>query len=379
MGWKTLRLLALIRRLLGLPAAEAPGGGETFPQRENIISCNETKLNMPKQHAYYQYLYGDRQGEIVELEYIDDLDPDNKVAVFDNGDKCLLSLIGDLNDASAYDDKKIMCRVESERNCWTFAKVEPTVKMGRDKDGVEHEIPDPYFFDNTGAPIQRSGDAPRVNVKAPARCGMDPIRDWGLYSLVEQEKDKAAQTPSITPIKPADQPFQPPMSIDDFDAPNPYAYPLSMPAPELAPSTIYKDVREVNNLLLDLDDPELATGALVCMLGGKMHDLGNIKEFLTDYLAESECAAPEHDGGATSQESLETINTLLKNCKTKDSKITLNLTVSLPMQSFMDYFKDNYPAEWTEDLLRVLARKIDADAIRDALIRGLKDMSGFCK
>ena len=103
-----------------------------------------------KETRYYQYLHGDKRGQIVQSTGITELG--NLMFInFDDGERCNIDLVGSLDDTSAFETKKVIAEITDPNNIWRFEKNPDIEQLKLDKelsavgeDGQYYDIANPY-------------------------------------------------------------------------------------------------------------------------------------------------------------------------------------------------------------------------------------------
>ena len=309
---------------------------------------------MIKHPIYFQYLRGENQGKIVELEKIDDSGALNEyLYYFNDGTKYFESFVGLWGDVNAYTSNKILAMIPNINSLWRFEvkEVKQQHKKSIGEDGKEYEIPDPYFIDrNTGKTLHNTQSI-KVSDKAypPPYRRFEPIEISNEYYMSyssdkEDIQDKGIQTedsnwrvsPNILEKAPQqDMPIT--MNLD------------------------LKDDQFMGPVVSIIKDKEIFAGP--DKLWNILNDLVN--EILTD--PSVEYPIKENNEFNIS----DPIKILVDSCKKNPQNITMDINIDLPNKSFYTMVYENYGEEMANKAIYYLIDNLDTSAIKQALIESL--------
>lgn len=316
---------------------------------------------MIKHPIYFQYLRGENQGKIVELEKIDDSGALNEyLYYFNDGTKYFESFVGLWGDVNAYTSNKILAMIPNINSLWRFEvkEVKQQHKKSIGEDGKEYEIPDPYFIDrNTGKTLHNTQSI-KVSDKAypPPYRRFEPIEISNEYymsysSNKEDIQDKGIQTEESN------------KETEDSNwrvSPN-----ILEKAPQQdMPITMNLDLKDdqfMGPVVSIIKDKEIFAGP--DKLWNILNDLVN--EILTD--PSVEYPIKENNEFNIS----DPIKILVDSCKKNPQNITMDINIDLPNKSFYTMVYENYGEEMANKAIYYLIDNLDTSAIKQALIESL--------
>lgn len=278
----------------------------------------------------FQYLRGEHEGEVTELDYIDDSDPSFVLYHFTDGFKCNENFVStDVNDVNAYNQNKILARIvnHSSKYMWRFDKqtIDMEHKVAIGKDGTKYEGADPYFFNKEGGQLHKKVE----KVKA-----IPPTPFYGKFAE------------DITQYKKSYKDFQ----LEQLKQQNDN---------EL---TIENIVEETTNAAVETTTPVLPN------IKNEIEDSTLKQEELTtktEKLAENKNNKPKNSIN-------EVINVLMQNAKFNDAEISFNIVVGLPDKSLIDVIKTNYPKSFVDDAFDYVINNLDLEDVKNAIRQTLK-------
>lgn len=316
---------------------------------------------MIKHPIYFQYLRGENQGKIVELEKIDDSGALNEyLYYFNDGTKYFESFVGLWGDVNAYTSNKILAMIPNINSLWRFEvkEVKQQHKKSIGEDGKEYEIPDPYFIDrNTGKTLHNTQSI-KVSDKAypPPYRRFEPIEISNEYYMSyssdkEDIQDKGIQTEESN------------KETEDSNwrvSPN-----ILEKAPQQdMPITMNLDLKDdqfMGPVVSIIKDKEIFAGP--DKLWNILNDLVN--EILTD--PSVEYPIKENNEFNIS----DPIKILVDSCKKNPQNITMDINIDLPNKSFYTMVYENYGEEMANKAIYYLIDNLDTSAIKQALIESL--------
>lgn len=312
---------------------------------------------------YYQYLKGEKQGQVVTLDFIDDSDPEIILYNFSDGNKCNESLIAPINQNNAYSTEAIMAEVENSSNIWKFKtkEIKPEEKNAIGKDGIKYEVPDPYFTTfNKGSKAAEQNHRAKVEVTAiPPKHTfyinkLDSLDKY--YISYQAEDNKKEDNKKILLTNNNSNNFE---TLDTsvikekFPISNNYFIDRNNDSPQ----TFVFDL----NYLKNVDNT----------LEIKDSSIDNSKKYSFDFnsvltsLYNKEKEKEEFNNSP--------ISIMLKNCIKKEADVNLTLTISLPSKEIYNVIKENYPDGWTTKFIEKIVNDISQEEIKKSLIISLKD------
>ena len=316
---------------------------------------------MIKHPIYFQYLRGENQGKIVELEKIDDSGALNEyLYYFNDGTKYFESFVGLWGDVNAYTSNKILAMIPNINSLWRFEvkEVKQQHKKSIGEDGKEYEIPDPYFIDrNTGKTLHNTQSI-KVSDKAypPPYRRFEPIEISNEYYMSYSSdkndiQDKGIQTEESN------------KETEDSNwrvSPN-----ILEKAPQQdMPITMNLDLKDdqfMGPVVSIIKDKEIFAGP--DKLWNILNDLVN--EILTD--PSVEYPIKENNEFNIS----DPIKILVDSCKKNPQNITMDINIDLPNKSFYTMVYENYGEEMANKAIYYLIDNLDTSAIKQALIESL--------
>lgn len=318
---------------------------------------------MIKHPIYFQYLRGENQGKIVELEKIDDSGTLNEyLYYFNDGTKYFESFVGLWGDVKAYTSNKILAMIPNINTLWRFEvkEVKQQHKKSIGEDGKEYEIPDPYFIDrNTGKALHNTQSI-KVSDKAypPPYRRFEPIEISNEYYMSYSSEDKEETIP--------DEKVQ---IKENNKEPEDSNWRVS---PNILEKTSHQDMPITMNL--DLKDDQFM-GPVVSIIKDKeifagpdklwniLNDLVN--EILTD--PSVEYPIKENNEFNIS----DPIKILVDSCKKNPQNITMDINIDLPNKSFYKMVYENYGEEMANQAIYYLIDNLDISVIKHALKESL--------
>jgi hypothetical protein len=318
---------------------------------------------MIKRPIYFQYLRGENQGKIVELEKIDDSGTLNEyLYYFNDGTKYFESFVGLWGDVKAYTSNKILAMIPNINTLWRFEvkEVKQQHKKSIGEDGKEYEIPDPYFIDrNTGKALHNTQSI-KVSDKAypPPYRRFEPIEISNEYYMSYSSEDKEETI--------LDEKVQ---IKENNKEPEDSNWRVS---PNILEKTSHQDMPITMNL--DLKDDQFM-GPVVSIIKDKeifagpdklwniLNDLVN--EILTD--PSVEYPIKENNEFNIS----DPIKILVDSCKKNPQNITMDINIDLPNKSFYKMVYENYGEEMANQAIYYLIDNLDISVIKHALKESL--------
>lgn len=316
---------------------------------------------MIKHPIYFQYLRGENQGKIVELEKIDDSGALNEyLYYFNDGTKYFESFVGLWGDVNAYTSNKILAMIPNINSLWRFEvkEVKQQHKKSIGEDGKEYEIPDPYFIDrNTGKTLHNTQSI-KVSDKAypPPYRRFEPIEISNEYYMSyssdkEDIQDKGIQTEE---------------SNKETENSNWRVSPniLEKAPQQDMPITINLDLKDdqfMGPVVSIIKDKEIFAGP--DKLWNILNDLVN--EILTD--PSVEYPIKENNEFNIS----DPIKILVDSCKKNPQNITMDINIDLPNKSFYTMVYENYGEEMANKAIYYLIDNLDTSVIKQALNESL--------
>lgn len=320
---------------------------------------------MIKRPIYFQYLRGENQGKIVELEKIDDSGTLNEyLYYFNDGTKYFESFVGLWGDVKAYTSNKILAMIPNINTLWRFEvkEVKQQHKKSIGEDGKEYEIPDPYFIDrNTGKALHNTQSI-KVSDKAypPPYRRFEPIEISNEYYMSYSSNDKEETIP--------DEKVQ---IKENNKEPEDSNWRVS---PNILEKTSHQDMPITINLDLNREDDQFM-GPVVSIIKDKeifagpdklwniLNDLVN--EILTD--PSVEYPIKENNEFNIS----DPIKILVDSCKKNPQNITMDINIDLPNKSFYKMVYENYGEEMANQAIYYLIDNLDTSVIKHALKESL--------
>ncbi len=320
---------------------------------------------MIKRPIYFQYLRGENQGKIVELEKIDDSGTLNEyLYYFNDGTKYFESFVGLWGDVKAYTSNKILAMIPNINTLWRFEvkEVKQQHKKSIGEDGKEYEIPDPYFIDrNTGKALHNTQSI-KVSDKAypPPYRRFEPIEISNEYYMSYSSNDKEETIP--------DEKVQIKENNKELEDSN------WRVSPNILEKASHQDMPITINLDLNREDDQFM-GPVVSIIKDKeifagpdrlwniLNDLVN--EILTD--PSIECPIKENNEFNIS----DPIKILVDSCKKNPQNITMDINIDLPNKSFYKMVYENYGEEMANQAIYYLIDNLDISVIKHALKESL--------
>lgn len=286
----------------------------------------------------FQYLRGEHEGEVTELDYIDDSDPSFILYHFTDGFKCNENFVStDVNDVNAYNQNKILARIvnHSSKYMWRFDKqtIDMEHKVAIGKDGTKYEGADPYFFNKEGGQLHKKVE----KVKA-----IPPTPFYGKFAE------------DITQYKKSYKDFQ----LEQLKQQN-----------DNEP-TIEIIVEETTNAVVEATTSAstITTTPVLPNIKNEIEDSTPKQKELTtktEKPAEIENNKPKNSIN-------EVINVLMQNAKFNDAEISFNIVVGLPDKSLIDVIKTNYPKSFVDDAFDYVINNLDLEDVKNAIRQTLK-------
>jgi hypothetical protein len=365
---------------------------------------------MAKQR-YFQWLIGERQGEVMTLHHTEK-EGGVGYLVFTDGSKCNIALVAPLNDFNAFKHHKFMAEVYDTINVWHFEKklFRNDGKMQIDDDGVEHEGWDPYHDK-----AANGGRKPyhRLEVIPPRRTVTDAMEamSYGRVGFVQslmgmgegdvntiqtkmgyEYEDKIIKgkefldhptvgLPTGNDMKKysSEAGLYIPEDVlnNTTDALNEnhlgvempeenqavvpqLAVPQPQPVPQAAPLVIDEPKNDGPiDLASDTDNETIIEDDMAKQkftYQGKQYEVDN--EELLAFLANKEKDSVPSDSPAIS---------IVKNCKKKESQVSLTLDLKIPGRKVFKLIDEDYNENVLDDFFTLVMRDIDTEVIRDRL------------
>lgn len=321
---------------------------------------------MIKHPIYFQYLRGENQGKIVELEKIDDSGTLNEyLYYFSDGTKYFESFVGLWADTKAYTSNKILAMIPNINTLWKFEvkEVKQQHKKSIGEDGKEYEIPDPYFVDrNTGKALHNTQSI-KVSDKAypPPYRKFAPIEISNEYYM-SYSSDKESQQEEYT------QEASDNKNTEDSNwrvSPNI----LEHHQPEDMPMTINLDLQDnkfMGPTVSIIKDNQIFAGP---------DKLWNILNDLIAEINDSEKSIENKNENYTTKNSEEQISDPIKilvdSCKKNPHDISMDINIDLPNKSFYRMIYENYGEELANKSIHYLIDNLDISIIKQALEESL--------
>jgi len=316
---------------------------------------------MIKHPIYFQYLRGENQGKIVELEKIDDSGTLNEyLYYFNDGTKYFESFVGLWGDVKAYTSNKILAMIPNINTLWRFEvkEVKQQHKKSIGEDGKEYEIPDPYFIDrNTGKALHNTQSI-KVSDKAypPPYRRFEPIEISNEYYMSyssdkENIQDKGIQTEE-NDKETEDSNWR--VSPNILEKSPQQDMPITM-------NLDLKDDQFMGPVVSIIKDKEIFAGP--DKLWNILNDLVN--EVLTD--PSVEYPIKENNEFNIS----DPIKILVDSCKKNPQNITMDINIDLPNKSFYKMVYENYGEEMANQAIYYLIDNLDTSVIKHALKESL--------
>lgn len=369
---------------------------------------------MAKQR-YFQWLVGERQGQVMALHHTEQ-ESGIGYLVFSDGTRCNIALVAPLNDPNAFKQHKFMAEVYDTVNIWRFEqkRIQNDGKLCADDDGVEHEGWDPYHDKQ-----MNGGNRPytRIEVIPPRKTVTDAMEAMsygrtgfiqGLMGMGESEtstmQNELRYRAEILKGKEfLDKPTVGLPTGDDMKK-------FGSEAGVYVPDDIFQNTgASLNENHLGVDIPEAqiplvaqspmaTTPAVQAVLTDTPEQDGqynNEKLYLdltedgfkqiTDIMAKQKFTYQDKDYEIENEELLAFLEkrekdnvpsdspalSIVKNCKKKDSKVSLELDLKIPGKNIFKIIDEEYNENVLSDFFKLVMKDIDTEVIRDALKESL--------
>ena len=320
---------------------------------------------------YYQYLNGEKRGEITTLKYIDDTFPGGVMYYFEDGFKCFDQVIGEYGDKNAFKEGKVLVRIQSINKKWSFKENEireVAQKAYSDDAQMEFEIPDPYFVDKSGKRLHDSVLKSSVDAYPPSfTCKKDVLEIPEEY-YTSWKKDQTSKKVEAIEEETSDTDFEVMSENDDYF--NRTEAIASSDNTLFIPQHIENPKQEIT---LDYNGDYSNCSVTISNATGKnphhkiLSDIP-VKDLLDAYLFGNQADKDETVSDA--------MVLLTDSCKKILTPIDMSLEIELPNKSFYNMISENYGDSSFDECITHIINNLDIsiikDAIKNALIKSYK-------
>lgn len=219
-----------------------------------------------KEKRYFEWIYGDDAGKVVELEYIDEFEGE-VFYHFDDGEACNLRYISPITDVVSDLKEKVIVEVESRANVWTF----DVVKARTYKDeSMTEAIEIPTLHDVVSSQGQREATIDNSNlgsqILVPPRVkqrkrALPKIENWSNTPApapvakpkpqTMTEEPKPVKKESLVPTEPVET-----KAVANIEVASKPEFPNN-PVAILVDSCKKKQTKVNMSLMMDLPSPDI--------------------------------------------------------------------------------------------------------------------------
>lgn len=350
---------------------------------------------------YFQYIDKNDEakcGQVTELLYIDDSDPNMTLYHFSDGGRCNPEFIADINDNTAF-GKCVMAEVENKRNIWKIEKkiLEYKEKTAVTASGEQVVVPDLNMMNTTGNFIQAGN---RYTAQPPKHTdkALKPLTNYYLSYISDPDNKNDVEIinnlPEAIRQKHTLLKLKEPVDIKEVDNS------VENTSNEML-GLIDESVLSCNNAtagvyIKEMDESIFHDKNIV--LHGKDYSLicetdkdNNIEHFclynkendtpiwdgswdeLNDIINKSTC-----NDTAISQppiknkKTYDLVNDMINAANKEECEVDMSMILHLPPVELYNVLKSVYGKEYTEMFVLNLAYNLPGESLRQAIAQGLQ-------
>ena len=344
---------------------------------------------MAKQKLYQHIADGPNQGKVVKMTGVV-ADDGMTLLQFDDGTKCNVEFIANMNDPKAYASGKVMAEVYDTKNVWTFEKKAITEehRIGYTKEGVAFEGVDPYVRG-------------RYGTENKARSSMKAIPP--RHVVTSDELNSSAENLKRLGIDPNTPGYE--AGMRNMTMPSQQELMAKQMQAQLTVPTSADGRTAYDNVVYE-DTPICKTNMRLDPVGIKPPSAEDMKDFargneiyIPDDIREDRAKTEEEatktkedDKVSSSKTSDEPINTTIREerrdetpintsspvysivskCKKKEVRAPLMLDLKLPGKAIYSMIKDEFDEEATDEFFDIIISEISIEQIKESLKEALK-------